>query len=335
MTLFSLSYLNNPGMQVARHGNMALDRRDRFFSSGSGLELHDVPNAFARTDVAQIGNVSIVRVVSTGHGVDVDEPDCLSLMSPLRGRLITSIDENEHVSTFGGVVAMSTGRRRSRVVPDETGAFLGALVRIRPGALAETAAKLDPDLGRRVHAARFGLASDSARWHSGAMLTRYLAVLIEELERAESLLRRPQARLTAANLIAELFVDLLETSGALHAARPESVVSERRIRTAEAFMRDQYSEIVSMTEVAEAAGVSLRALQTAFQRLRGSSPRAALGEIRLLAARERLSNPASAGTVSDVAMDCGFTHLGRFSAAYRDRFGETPSTTLRRALAAA
>jgi transcriptional regulator GlxA family with amidase domain len=100
-------------------------------------------------------------------------------------------------------------------------------------------------------------------------------------------------------------------------------------------MRDQYSEIVSMTEVAEAAGVSLRALQTAFQRLRGSSPRAALGEIRLLAARERLSNPASAGTVSDVAMDCGFTHLGRFSAAYRDRFGETPSTTLRRALAAA
>ena len=100
-------------------------------------------------------------------------------------------------------------------------------------------------------------------------------------------------------------------------------------------MRDQYSEIVSMTEVAEAAGVSLRALQTAFQRLRGCSPRAALGEIRLLAARERLSNPASAGTVSDVAMDCGFTHLGRFSAAYRDRFGETPSTTLRRALAAA
>ena len=34
-------------------------------------------------------------------------------------------------------------------------------------------------------------------------------------------------------------------------------------------------------------------------------------------------------TVSEVAYRWGFTHLGRFAGAYRERFGETPSQTLR------
>ena len=33
--------------------------------------------------------------------------------------------------------------------------------------------------------------------------------------------------------------------------------------------------------------------------------------------------------VTEVAMKWGFHHLGRFSAAYRQRFGESPSETLR------
>jgi AraC-like DNA-binding protein len=35
-------------------------------------------------------------------------------------------------------------------------------------------------------------------------------------------------------------------------------------------------------------------------------------------------------TVTDIASDPGFSHLGRLSAAYRRQFGELPSDTLRR-----
>ncbi|MFP5456117.1 MAG: helix-turn-helix domain-containing protein, partial [Alphaproteobacteria bacterium] len=35
-------------------------------------------------------------------------------------------------------------------------------------------------------------------------------------------------------------------------------------------------------------------------------------------------------TVSELALEWGFTHLGRFSAEYRRRFQELPSETLRR-----
>jgi AraC-like DNA-binding protein len=37
-----------------------------------------------------------------------------------------------------------------------------------------------------------------------------------------------------------------------------------------------------------------------------------------------------AATVTEVATECGFFHLGRFSARYRQAFGEVPSSTLAR-----
>jgi len=36
-----------------------------------------------------------------------------------------------------------------------------------------------------------------------------------------------------------------------------------------------------------------------------------------------------AAGVTKVALDCGFSHLGRFAAQYRAQFGELPSQTAR------
>jgi AraC-like DNA-binding protein len=51
---------------------------------------------------------------------------------------------------------------------------------------------------------------------------------------------------------------------------------------------------------------------------------------RLEAARSMLAAGA-ASTVTDAAVRCGFSHLGRFSITYRRAFGESPSDTLARA----
>lgn len=87
----------------------------------------------------------------------------------------------------------------------------------------------------------------------------------------------------------------------------------------------------SRKSLAEQAYCSVRALDAAFKRHTGVTPMAYLHEHRLRRARELLSiaHP-SVETVARIAGDCGFTHLGRFAAEYQQRFGEQPSTTLRR-----
>jgi len=56
-----------------------------------------------------------------------------------------------------------------------------------------------------------------------------------------------------------------------------------------------------------------------------------LREVRLRRAHdELLASPPSSTTVSAVASRWGIVHLGRFAAAYRAAFGESPSQTLAR-----
>jgi transcriptional regulator GlxA family with amidase domain len=94
-------------------------------------------------------------------------------------------------------------------------------------------------------------------------------------------------------------------------------------------MQAHHSDVVTMVDVADACGTGLRTLEIAFREVRGQTPQQALAEIRLWAARRALA-AGGGGSVTDVALRCGFTHLGRFSVAYGQRFDEPPSATLRR-----
>jgi AraC-like DNA-binding protein len=89
---------------------------------------------------------------------------------------------------------------------------------------------------------------------------------------------------------------------------------------------------LTVADLALHAGVSERSLHTAFRRQLGTSPMSYLRGRRLDAARDELLelDPTMGATVTDVALRHGFPHAGRFAAAYRRRFGEAPSTTLRR-----
>lgn len=84
----------------------------------------------------------------------------------------------------------------------------------------------------------------------------------------------------------------------------------------------------TLTRLAEVAGVSGRRLQQGFHAQLGTSPMKYLQNVRLERVHRDLLNDA--GTVGDVCTRWGFTHLGRFAGAYRDRYGEPPSQTLHR-----
>ncbi|MEV4281175.1 AraC family transcriptional regulator [Actinoplanes xinjiangensis] len=83
-------------------------------------------------------------------------------------------------------------------------------------------------------------------------------------------------------------------------------------------------------DLAALAGVGVRVLQESFRRHVGIPPLAYLRRCRLDEVHAELSrsDPGQV-SVSEVAYRWGFTHLGRFAGAYRDRFGTSPSQTLR------
>lgn len=102
------------------------------------------------------------------------------------------------------------------------------------------------------------------------------------------------------------------------------------VRRAEEYMRERLGEPLTMSDLVHAAGCSVRSLQQAFRQFRHTTPSAWLRQRRLERAREYLLTAADDGmTVTAIAYACGFTHLSKFAAYYRLRFGESPQQTLR------
>lgn len=114
-------------------------------------------------------------------------------------------------------------------------------------------------------------------------------------------------------------------------ARPERSPGRRAVRKALDYIESHLSEQVEVAELAVAAGVGVRSLQQGFREELNCTPLAYVRDRRLDRVRLELldAGPDDHLTVTDVAVRWGFTHLGRFAVAYRQRFGESPSQTLR------
>ena len=93
---------------------------------------------------------------------------------------------------------------------------------------------------------------------------------------------------------------------------------------------------MAVRDLSRAMGVCERTLRNAFHAVYGVGPKQYLLRHGLDEAHDALQHArADRATVTQIATACGFFELGRFAAAYRRRFGERPSDTLRAAQAAA
>jgi transcriptional regulator GlxA family with amidase domain len=102
------------------------------------------------------------------------------------------------------------------------------------------------------------------------------------------------------------------------------------VQRASAFLRDHAAESVRIAYLSQVAGVSERALRSAFRREHGVSPKQFDIRERLNQARHALCEGAGADSVTAIATRFGFFELGRFARLYKSAFGESPSHTLRR-----
>lgn len=101
-----------------------------------------------------------------------------------------------------------------------------------------------------------------------------------------------------------------------------------QIKRAMAFIKAEFRSEINVHDVAKAAGASTRALQYGFKKTYGLTPMQMVRLERLRWARYWLQGAHPGQTVTQIASDLGFSHLGRFSQDYRAAFGETPQSTL-------
>jgi AraC-like DNA-binding protein len=102
-------------------------------------------------------------------------------------------------------------------------------------------------------------------------------------------------------------------------------------KQAQAYIEEHYHESVRIEDLCRATGKEVRTLQRCFREYFDITITDYLKMVRLNSARRALSRALpDEETVASVALQNGFTHFGRFSVEYKNRFGESASETLSR-----
>lgn len=105
----------------------------------------------------------------------------------------------------------------------------------------------------------------------------------------------------------------------------------RHLSRAEEYIRENLQNAITRDQLAEISSRSIRTLSRAFERKHGVGPMAFIKQRRLDAAYlDLLSARSDESSVTQIAYDYGFLHVGKFAIEYGKTFGELPSTSLAR-----
>ncbi|MGQ4615842.1 AraC-like ligand-binding domain-containing protein [Nocardia sp. R7R-8] len=283
--------------------DLALDTHFHGFQLGCGGLYYLEYGADVRIDTADVGECYMVQIplsaramVSMGSHNFVSTTDQASVLQPDRGMSMTAEPANRHL-----------------------------LLRLDEASIQHVLRK---KLGRDpvapiVFQPQMDLTTPGN--HAFRGLLKLFVDAIDAAVEPSTIARREFERLLISQLLLgqpNNYSDELDHSPVPAVARP--------IAKAVELIEAHAHEPLTIDDIAYAVGIGARALQDGFRRYYDTTPTAFLRDVRLQRVRTELmqADPTST-TVTTIAIRWGFVHLGRFSAVYRRRFGETPSQTLR------
>jgi AraC-like DNA-binding protein len=145
---------------------------------------------------------------------------------------------------------------------------------------------------------------------------------------------KPDTPLTsgpAAHHLEETLLTLFLQSLVRHmpptAARYGDMLGRIKLSDLESWIEANLCDPISVETLASIAGVTPRAVQMAFRRHRDCTPLEFVRDARLRRIRQEILLHGPEASLTEIALDHGFLHLGRFALAYRRLFGERPSDT--------
>jgi AraC-like DNA-binding protein len=164
----------------------------------------------------------------------------------------------------------------------------------------------------------------------GRRLIWYLRLAIADFDSADAL---PWDTRTTTQFEQVVLTGLLLSQPSNYSAALQNVAkpgAPRDIKRAIDYLEGHLNLPVTIADLVAATQIPGRTLFQHFHNFKGTSPMRYLREARFERARRALLAAEPEDSITAIATDWGFTHLGRFAVEYRLRFGERPSDTLRR-----
>lgn len=276
----------------------------------------------ARLHGIKAGALSVC-MLEYGDAVTVEETrpmgEFLLLQMPLSGSVDIECSEGNWIAEPGsGVILPSNVPHRLNWQPGATQIILkvplsrlyleyGGLTGVRPSEPLK--------FHRRIELG----AADGEQWNA---LMRYFCEQAAQPSQLGWLKARVAEEALLRHLLCAQSISLQE-----HYFGDDSASVPRRLQRARDFIEANLQESISLDDIAGHSGTSLRNLSRMCQLQYGVSPMQLLRNLRLDRIRQDLLNASVDTSVSEVALRWGYAHLGRFAAAYRQRFGEAPNET--------
>ncbi|MCF7981861.1 MAG: AraC family transcriptional regulator [Pseudomonadales bacterium] len=165
-----------------------------------------------------------------------------------------------------------------------------------------------------------------------ASLWHMVQWLVAELENSQSLLNNaPMGYSQYEQMLMWVLLNAQPNNYSAELASRQPRVAPHYVHYVEDYVNQHSAEAITLSQLVEISGVSGRTLLEGFRRYKGTSPMKYLKSVRMERVHEELKN-ADPGRyrVTEIALAWGFTQLGKFSVEYKQRFGESPSDTLKK-----
>lgn len=280
-------------------------RLPKTMHAGAGLHHHKV----GVIDLCQIRYGDEVRVVSSGL------EDVFHLQLILRGHCRYQFQRETHVYAGGDICVLNPDEAIDLTYSGDCEKFI---LKIPASLLDDVCIELGwlrPKEGIRFAPIRY-------QYQQIESLLNLLALLSTETDNCT-----PQLHGHYSWIVANKLLTLLKSNIRRECPTLGCVSFERLVQ----HIDENIKRDICVNELTQLTQMSLRSLYMLFERHAQTTPKNFIKRRKLERIRATLLDPGNpVRSVTAVALDYGFTHLGRFSECYKAAFGVLPSDTLKR-----
>lgn len=244
---------------------------------------------------------------------------------PLRGYLEASVG-NDSIVCDPGRAAIASPSREHCCFRSESGSTRIQLALTTPAVMGGLAALLgEPPNGPLDFTPAMDLTTGYGR-----SLARYVLTAVADLEQAGSVLWSPSTMRAFEQFLVTALLQSHPHTYSEALRRLDRPIVPRDVKRAIDYMDARLDDTITIADLTAVSGVPGRTLFKHFRDWQSVSPMQYLRNARFGRAYRALLAAEPEESVTEIALSCGFGHMGRFSVEYRQRFGESPSETLRR-----